>query len=177
VRLTTRISDEADVFLESRGRGLGSSTERNALVSVFLRVLEYYQGILILTTNQIAHFDVAIRSRIHIAIKYDALDHDQTMAIFTQFLKQLEEKDLVKNMNSILEWLEDDIKPWKIGFDGRQIRNIMSCALGLLRADKSRRYLEQKDIKTVIQILSEFKTDYRTQYEKYINEQKGSSWD
>jgi hypothetical protein len=39
-------SDEADVFLESRGRGVASNAERNALVSVFLRVLEYYQACL-----------------------------------------------------------------------------------------------------------------------------------
>lgn len=33
----------------------------NALVSVFLRVLEYYDGILILTSNRVGTFDEAIR--------------------------------------------------------------------------------------------------------------------
>ncbi|EFX04090.1 aaa family ATPase [Grosmannia clavigera kw1407] len=41
--------DEADVFLAERSR---DSIERNALVSVFLRVLEYYEGVLFLTTNK-----------------------------------------------------------------------------------------------------------------------------
>lgn len=42
--------DEADVFLEERDvRDLN----RNALVSVFLRALEYYEGILILTSNRV----------------------------------------------------------------------------------------------------------------------------
>ena len=37
------------MFLEEREK---SDLQRNALVSVFLRVLEYYDGILILTSNR-----------------------------------------------------------------------------------------------------------------------------
>ena len=47
---TVVLLDEADVFLEERDvRDLN----RNALVSVFLRALEYYEGILILTSNRV----------------------------------------------------------------------------------------------------------------------------
>jgi hypothetical protein len=56
-------SDEADVFLEARGRG-ENDLRRNAMVSVLLRVLEYYDGILILTTNRMRSFDIAVQSRI-----------------------------------------------------------------------------------------------------------------
>lgn len=42
--------DEADVFLAQR---TNQDIERNALVSVFLRVLEYYEGVLFLTTNRV----------------------------------------------------------------------------------------------------------------------------
>ncbi|KAL6407257.1 hypothetical protein AUP68_10086 [Ilyonectria robusta] len=41
--------DESDVFLEEREK---TDLQRNALVSVFIRVLEYYEGILILTSNR-----------------------------------------------------------------------------------------------------------------------------
>lgn len=41
--------DENDVFQEERSQ---ADLQRNALVSVFLRVLEYYDGILILTSNR-----------------------------------------------------------------------------------------------------------------------------
>ena len=41
--------DEADVFLEERSL---HDLERNAMVAVFLRQLEYYRGILFLTTNR-----------------------------------------------------------------------------------------------------------------------------
>lgn len=42
--------DEADVFLEKRNI---HDIHRNALVSIFLRQLEYFQGILFLTTNRV----------------------------------------------------------------------------------------------------------------------------
>jgi hypothetical protein len=51
--------DEADVFLYQRSN---NDVIRNALVSIFLRQLEYYQGILFLTTNMIAQCDLAFES-------------------------------------------------------------------------------------------------------------------
>lgn len=62
--------DEADVFLEARQP---HDIHRNALVSVFLRLTEYYQGILFLTTNRVATFDEAFQSRIHMGIRYEDL--------------------------------------------------------------------------------------------------------
>lgn len=54
--------DEAEVFLQARNGTMDLA--RNALVSIFLRQLEYYQGILILTTNLIAHIDPAFESKL-----------------------------------------------------------------------------------------------------------------
>jgi len=51
--------DEAEVFLQKRST---TDINRNALVSIFLRQLEYYQGILFLTTNLIAECDPAFES-------------------------------------------------------------------------------------------------------------------
>lgn len=61
--------DEADFFFG------GSSSEigRNALVTGMLRVLEYVPGIIILTTNRIEEVDVAVLSRINLAIRYEDL--------------------------------------------------------------------------------------------------------
>lgn len=50
--------DEADVFLAKRGKDLVT----DSLVSVFLRRLEYFQGILILTTNRESVIDPAFES-------------------------------------------------------------------------------------------------------------------
>jgi hypothetical protein len=62
--------DEADVFLEQRQ---AQDIHRNSLVSVFLRLLEYYLGILFLTTNRVETFDEAFHSRIHMGIRYENL--------------------------------------------------------------------------------------------------------
>ena len=62
--------DEADVFLEERGL---ADLQRNALVSVFLRVLEYNVGILILTSTRVGTFDEAFKSRIQLTLRYKNL--------------------------------------------------------------------------------------------------------
>ncbi|KAK9414655.1 putative AAA+ ATPase domain-containing protein [Seiridium unicorne] len=64
--------DEADVFLAERT----TDPHINALVSVFSRELERYEGILFLTTNRMQTFNAAILSRIHLALKYEPLKKD-----------------------------------------------------------------------------------------------------
>ncbi|KAI9147501.1 AAA family ATPase [Paramyrothecium foliicola] len=78
--------DEADVFLEQRSL---TDLERNALVSVFLRVLEYYEGILILTSNRVGTFDEAFKSRIQLSLHYEPLTREQRVTIWRNFLKRL----------------------------------------------------------------------------------------
>ncbi|KAJ9157364.1 P-loop containing nucleoside triphosphate hydrolase protein [Pleurostoma richardsiae] len=51
--------DEADVFLEQRRL---ADMERNRLVAAFLQVLEYFSGIIFLTTNRIDFFDKAFKT-------------------------------------------------------------------------------------------------------------------
>lgn len=51
--------DEADVYVHARGRDLG----QNAIVGVFLRVLEYQDSVMFLTTNRPDDVDDAICSR------------------------------------------------------------------------------------------------------------------
>ncbi|KAL8659789.1 MAG: hypothetical protein Q9202_006939 [Teloschistes flavicans] len=62
--------DEADVFLKQRS---AHDLERNKLVSIFLRMLEYYEGILVLNTGRVDLIDAAFQSRIHIPIEYNEL--------------------------------------------------------------------------------------------------------
>lgn len=80
--------DEADVFLAQRK---GGDFKRNGLVSVFLRVLEWYAGILILTTNRVGEFDEAFRSRIHISLYYPRLTRTSTEDIWKLNLRRIAE--------------------------------------------------------------------------------------
>lgn len=58
--------DEADVYIKRRDDNIAA----NAVVGVFLRVLEYFNGLLFLTTNRIDDIDEAIISRCIAMIKY-----------------------------------------------------------------------------------------------------------
>jgi len=58
--------DEADVYIHERG----SDIIQNAIVGVFLRVLEYYRGVLFMTTNRGTIIDDAIVSRLTARFKY-----------------------------------------------------------------------------------------------------------
>ncbi|QRV92959.1 AAA family ATPase [Ceratobasidium sp. AG-Ba] len=77
--------DEADVFLEARDR---IDSIRNGKVSVFLRLLEYHTGVLILTSNRIRTFDRAFVSRFTIALHYPDLEEDSRMRIWREFLSR-----------------------------------------------------------------------------------------
>lgn len=59
--------DECDVYVHERGDDL----IQNAIVGVFLRVLEYYGGVLFMTTNRSDKVDDAIISRCLARIDYD----------------------------------------------------------------------------------------------------------
>ena len=78
--------DEADVYLEQRSM---ESLSRNALVSVFLRVIEYYEGILILTSNRVGTFDEAFKSRLQLALHYENLKLKDRRKIWENFIKRL----------------------------------------------------------------------------------------
>ena len=112
-----------------------------------------------LTTNQIAQFDVAIPSRIHIAIKYNSLSNDQTEKIFKGFLDPLERQGLIEEYDEIKSWLEEDVYSNK--FDGRQIRNIVTSALGLARDEENgnggKGKLQRRHLKKAVTNAKQFK--------------------
>lgn len=116
--------DEADVFLEQRTL---QDLERNALVSVFLRVLEYYDGILILTSNRVGTFDEAFRSRIQLALHYPNLRPDQRFLIWQTFIDRLSK--LVTDENIDIDDLRYHLNVLKDEkMNGRQIRNVITTA-------------------------------------------------
>ncbi|NLP62907.1 ATP-binding protein [Paraburkholderia sacchari] len=59
--------DEADVYIRRRDNDL----EHNAIVAEFLRTLEYFNGLLFMTTNRIDDVDDAILSRCIATIHYE----------------------------------------------------------------------------------------------------------
>ncbi|KAK8121675.1 hypothetical protein PG984_010345, partial [Apiospora sp. TS-2023a] len=143
--------DEADVFLEQRTL---NDLKRNALVSVFLRVLEYYEGILILTTNRVGIFDEAFKSRIQLALRYDNLEKPQRVQIWKNFFKRLQ--DLEGEDGSIdldtLEYSVDELAEYPM--NGRQIRNTITTARQLAKFKK--RPMSLAHLQHVIKVAGKF---------------------
>ena len=84
-------------------------------------MLEYYQGIIFLTTNRLGTMDLAFQSRISIAIKYRTLGREMRRSIWENFIDLLEgeaKRELTGNMDQIQEW----------PLNGRQIRNVLTMA-------------------------------------------------
>ncbi|KAI0484853.1 hypothetical protein GGR56DRAFT_662775 [Xylariaceae sp. FL0804] len=125
--------DEADVFLEERTM---ADLQRNSLVSVFLRILEYYEGILILTSNRVGTFDEAFKSRIQVAVHYDNLTKKSRKAIWRNFFDMIEDSsDEDANMPE-LERRLDELAAEEM--NGRQIRNALLTARQLAKHRQER---------------------------------------
>ncbi|KAF2180742.1 P-loop containing nucleoside triphosphate hydrolase protein, partial [Zopfia rhizophila CBS 207.26] len=118
--------DEADVFLEQRSF---ADLPRNALVSVFLRTLEYYDGILILTSNRVGTFDETFKSRIQLALHYENLKELQGWQIWKNFeggggsggsegKERIDARAILANSGDLA----------KHEMNGRQIRNAITMA-------------------------------------------------
>ncbi|KAF3801945.1 hypothetical protein GCG54_00015167 [Colletotrichum gloeosporioides] len=132
--------DEADVFLSQRTM---NDVTRNALVAVFLRILEYHSGVLFLTTNRVGSFDEAFMSRIHISLHYPAFTMSETMKVFEHNLDLIQRRYTQSGRPlrifrpSIMEYVSGHIvntksnwlpfHPW----NGRQIRNACQTAIAL----------------------------------------------
>lgn len=80
--------DEADVYIRKRSDDITA----NAVVGVFLRVLEYFDGLLFLTTNRIDDIDEAIVSRCIALIRYHAPDLAARERIWEVMSQQFELK-------------------------------------------------------------------------------------
>jgi SpoVK/Ycf46/Vps4 family AAA+-type ATPase len=132
--------DEADVFLEKRA---DNDIQRNSIVSVFLRRLEYYRGIMILTTNRIRSFDEAFRSRIHVSIQYPDLDTKARLSIWSNFLTRTTE---TYQHGVQVGPAEIDELAAKV-LNGREIRNLVKSAQ--LLASRSREALKKQHIDIV----------------------------
>ncbi|THX09692.1 hypothetical protein D6D13_05805 [Aureobasidium pullulans] len=152
--------DEADIYLERRST---RDLTRNGLVAGFLRALEYYEGILFLTTNRVGAFDDAFVSRIHVKLHYKALSDDDRLRIWTNFIKKLEAErgDKMRVMRETRKYIEsNEIK--RLNLNGREIRNIFQTAVGLAEFEchkdsEGKIKLEEDHVAQVADISGEFK--------------------
>lgn len=130
--------DEADIIIEKRGTDIVS----NAIVCLFLKHIENYQGILFLTTNRVDIIDPAIDSRISIKLHYE----------FTQSMRHNIWQNQFKKFHIPIKNLHDSI--FSIHINGRQISNVIKLSLLLtnghpdkVNIDTIKQCLQMMDIK------------------------------
>lgn len=153
--------DEADVFLEERTTGY-ADLERNSLVSVFLRILEYYDGILILTSNRVGIFDEAFKSRIQVSLHYEDHTASARKAIWKNFINILESSSANANIGELEDHLDELAQE---EMNGRQIRNAMTTARQLALHQKER--LDWTHLEQALSTAKEF--------DRYLKVQGGHS--
>jgi hypothetical protein len=100
-----------------------TSCKTNKATTVFLRALEYYNGVLILTTNRVTSLDTAFRSRIHLGIKYQSLSVATRKNIWQTFLERSTSGSEVDVLGARLL---DEFAAYQ--FDGRMIKNAVRMA-------------------------------------------------
>lgn len=112
--------DEADVYVRERGNDL----IQNAIVGVFLRILEYHSSMLFMTTNRPDTVDDAIMSRCIARIDYEYPSKDDQKKIWRVLADTAEIKLSDEIINKFVEKHNE--------YSGRDIKNLLK--LGNLKS-------------------------------------------
>jgi len=135
--------DEADVYLEKRTST--GNPKRNAMTGVFLRLLEYYKGVLFLTTNRVTTFDDAFCSRISMFVRYHRLTRFDRAKVWETLLSRVGLMDINLDMFAAHE------------LNGREMRN--SIRIAHTWATNCKESLTTKHILEVVKMLEDFRSD------------------
>ncbi|KAH7032677.1 P-loop containing nucleoside triphosphate hydrolase protein [Microdochium trichocladiopsis] len=123
--------DEADTFLAKRTRG-GSIGDyfHNAIVAIFLKQLEYFPGIIFLTTNQDDDIDPAVISRV-IRLRYGRLNPSGRAKIWRHHLSRAEKVPSENELDQLCARLGEAFE-----LDGREIKTLSNLSLTICRSRK-----------------------------------------
>ncbi|KAF6835377.1 AAA family ATPase [Colletotrichum musicola] len=124
--------DEADVLDQEVNHGTGEECH------FFLRLIEYYDGMLFLTTNRFDDFDNAFYNRIHVSIRYRPLQSPERTNIWRQHLTRASRRSDGgdgSGSGGSPRWSEEAYRLLgQIETNGRDIRNYTRTAYGYARA-------------------------------------------
>lgn len=115
---------------------------------VFLKELEYFSGVVFLTTNRIKSFDRAMKSRIHLAVEYTPPGIETRQQLWEQILKSVPPEEIDIDLEDAI----DHFVAAKI--NGREIANTVNTARTIARFEK--KALQLKHIELVLGVWREF---------------------
>lgn len=136
--------------LDALWNGTHGDIARNSLISVFLRALEYHQGLLFLTTNSVGSFDEAILSRVHVVFHFPDLTNEDRARIWdTSFRKVRKERPDIEVDFTVMNYAYNDQSIRDLDWNGREIRSALKntmIALAEYDAKQNNRYSEDGKI-------------------------------
>ncbi|KAH7235561.1 P-loop containing nucleoside triphosphate hydrolase protein [Fusarium tricinctum] len=139
--------DECDVYLET---GRQTDFSRNAIVSIILHVLDYHQGISILTSRGY-DLNPALQPRVHVTCTFK-LDDDERKTVWRRTMKafnlHVNEDGRPHTTDDILESI---LKQDSSTLSVREIRNVIQTATNL--ATKENRRANASDIGMAINMI------------------------
>jgi hypothetical protein len=160
-----------------------------------LRILEYYSGILFLTTNRVGVIDEAFKSRIHVTLLYPELTEYQTHLIWSMNLDRLRKIDreraerthdpeMVIDEKAIMDYQKrhyQECRKMNRSWNGRQIRNAFQTASALALFDAHNANISRlNDEAEIEKAVPELKVDYfekvsvaSSNFDLYISETAG----
>ena len=116
-----------------------------------LRHVEYYRGILFLTTNRITAYDEAFLSRIHVALNFSELSVAAKVQVWRTFLRKAGVSDSQISDALVQKLAERDI-------NGRQIKNACRTAQSLALSRKES--LGFRHLVETLDVMEEFIAEY-----------------
>ncbi|KAF8846682.1 hypothetical protein BDZ45DRAFT_812136 [Acephala macrosclerotiorum] len=148
--------------------GFKTASSWNCLVAGFLRALEFYDGILFLTTNRIGVFDDAFMSRIHVKLYYRPFTPEERQRVWQTFIDKLM-KDRGSSIRVSID-AKDFIKGRRmkgLKWNGRDIRNAFQTAVALAEYDaetdeEGKILLKDTHLSSIV--------DMSIDFEKYLDE-------
>lgn len=146
--------DEADLLLQARRDYECSNLKRNDLVSSFVRFIEYYQGIVFITTNRVSRFDEALLRRIDVTLGLPPLDRGRRVAIWHNQIKGLFDEGAINESQSADLRMLAQQKWSKCNINGHEIKKAVKTARVL--AEKKGTMLGDEEIETMLKVGRQF---------------------
>ncbi|KAI3322075.1 P-loop containing nucleoside triphosphate hydrolase protein [Xylariaceae sp. AK1471] len=133
--------DDAGFLSERRNQG------QSNLISAFVRHIEYFKGIVFLTTNFSESIDDALKSRLHVHLVFSPLSAPMRVRVWQNFVERLPESLRTLTVADI-----ESLGKWKL--NGREIKNVMNMTVALCQ--KSDKRLSVDAVEDLIALASPF---------------------
>ncbi|KAK6077366.1 ATPase [Seiridium cupressi] len=147
--------DDADIYVYERDV---YNLERNALLPIFLRHLEYSDCLTFISVSRIGTVDPAVVTRIHVGVPFPNFDFGTQQKIWHRVIERLPH-DYVER-DEMQDFITHQLGELDSGryreMNGRQIRNCIDVALILARNEGSSK-MQHRHVERVLELGKDFK--------------------